>query len=84
MCWRRFGASSMNPPSENPQGLASEAGARDRVLQSWEQYVRQFDAERRTSGAPEITQEAIAQEIESARAQRRAGFAPSPSGRGLG
>lgn len=56
----------------------------DRTLRDWDEYVRQFDEERRASGTPEITLEEIAQEIKAARVERRAGLAPSPSGRGLG
>lgn len=56
----------------------------DRALRGGSEYVRQFDEERRASGAPEITPEEIAQEIKAARAERRAGITPSPSGRGLG
>jgi hypothetical protein len=56
----------------------------DRALQDWDEYVHQFDEERRASSAPGITSEEIAQEIKVARAERRAGLAPSPPGRGLG
>ncbi len=51
--------------------LLAARGKPNQALKDWDTYVRQFDEERRASGAPEITQEEIAQEIKAARAERR-------------
>ena len=52
--------------------LLAVRGRRNRALQDWAQYVREFDEEHGAGGASEITAEEIAQEIKAARAESRA------------
>ena len=82
MCWGASSGMGMKQSIKKSQGVMLPKP--DRALRDWSEYVRRFDEERRSSGAPEITQEEIAHEIKAARAERRTGLAPSPSGRGLG